>query len=185
MTQATAFDSPWSVAERVRTALWAVCSALFFRPTPKPLNPWRVALLRLFGAKVSGRPFVASSARIKFPWRLELRNRACIGPDADIYNLGGAVLRERATVAQQVMLCGGTHDFSTPRLPLIVGRIEIGADAFIGARAIVLPGRSIGPLALVGAGSVVTRDIPAGEVWAGNPARFLSKRSFSQGATIP
>ena len=35
---------------------------------------------------------------------------------------------------------------------------------------------SIGDYAIVGAGSIVTKDIPAGEVWAGNPARFIRKR---------
>jgi len=49
--------------------------------------------------------------------------------------------------------------------------VEIGFDAFIGARAIVM--RSVGEGAVVGAGSVVTRPVPAGETWAGNPARRL------------
>jgi galactoside O-acetyltransferase len=48
--------------------------------------------------------------------------------------------------------------------------------AFIGAGAIVMPGLIIGEGAVVGAGSVVTKDVPAGEVWAGNPAKFLRMR---------
>lgn len=45
----------------------------------------------------------------------------------------------------------------------------------IGANSTILPGITIGERAMVGAGSVVTRDIPAGEVWTGNPARFFKK----------
>lgn len=52
----------------------------------------------------------------------------------------------------------------------------ICSRAFIGAGAIILPGLTIGEAAVVGAGSVVTRDVPAGEVWVGNPARFYRLR---------
>ena len=46
----------------------------------------------------------------------------------------------------------------------------------IGAAAVILPGIVIGRNAMVGAGSVVTKNIPQGEVWIGNPARFYKKR---------
>lgn len=52
------------------------------------------------------------------------------------------------------------------------GRITIHDDSAIGANVIILPGVSIGPRALVGAGSVVRRDVPPNSVVVGNPARF-------------
>jgi len=54
-----------------------------------------------------------------------------------------------------------------------VAPVRIGHRVFIGARAVILPGVTIGDDAVVGAGSVVTRDVPAGTVAAGNPARVL------------
>ena len=47
--------------------------------------------------------------------------------------------------------------------------------ASIGAGSTILPGITIGENAMVGAGSVVTKSIPAGELWVGNPAKFLRK----------
>jgi maltose O-acetyltransferase len=51
--------------------------------------------------------------------------------------------------------------------------IAIGDDAWLGGGAIVLPGVTIGARAVVGAGSVVTRDVPADHRVAGNPARAI------------
>ena len=47
--------------------------------------------------------------------------------------------------------------------------------AFIGGDVIILKGVTIGEEAVIGMGSVVTKDVPAGEIWAGNPARFIEK----------
>lgn len=51
--------------------------------------------------------------------------------------------------------------------------VEIGSDVWVGGGAIVLPGVTIGPRAVIGAGSVVTRDIPADVFAAGNPCRVI------------
>ncbi|MDO6764799.1 DapH/DapD/GlmU-related protein [Agarivorans sp. 1_MG-2023] len=51
--------------------------------------------------------------------------------------------------------------------------IHIGNDVFIGAHCIILKGVLIGDRAIVGAGSVVTKNIPSGQIWAGNPAKRI------------
>lgn len=53
--------------------------------------------------------------------------------------------------------------------------IDIGENVWIGAQAVILPGVTIGADAIIGAGSIVTRDVPAGVTVAGNPARTLQK----------
>ena len=161
-------------------ALWGMVWLLLFRPTPKPLNPWRVFLLRLFGCRVTGQPFVSQSAVVKMPWLLTLEDRSCLGPQSEVYNLAPVVLRARSTVAQQAYLCCGTHDFTRTNLPLVVGAIEIGADVFVGARAFILPGVVIGEGAVVGACAVVTRDVTPWTIVAGNPARIVGERASEE-----
>ncbi len=51
--------------------------------------------------------------------------------------------------------------------------ITIGDNAWIGAKAIILKGANIGPRAIVAAGSVVTKPVPANSLFAGNPAEFI------------
>ena len=53
--------------------------------------------------------------------------------------------------------------------------IVIGDDVLIGTGCYILKGVHIGPRSIVGAGSVVTHDVPPDEIWAGNPARFIRK----------
>jgi maltose O-acetyltransferase len=58
-----------------------------------------------------------------------------------------------------------THEFGKP--------VEIGSDVWVGGAAIICPGVTIGSRAIIGAGSVVTRDIPAGVLAVGNPCRVV------------
>lgn len=185
LAQRDAYSSPWSLADRARFALWQLVRLLLFRPTPKFFSPWRVFLLRLFGARMKGRPFVSASARIRIPWHLEMHDRACLGEEAEVYNLGPVVLGARCTIAQHAYLCAGSHDLSSERLPLLVGPIRVGEDAFVGARALVLAGVRIGPGAVVGAGAVVTRDVPAWKIAAGNPCRVVKDRTFRREGGSP
>lgn len=51
--------------------------------------------------------------------------------------------------------------------------VNIGDDVFVGARSIICKGVSVGDRSIIAAGSVVVKDIPAGELWGGNPAKFI------------
>ena len=174
--QATAFDTPWTRREQIGMLLWEWCWLLLCAWTPKPLNSWRVFVLRRGGARLYGRPFIHQRARIQIPWKLTMHDRACLGDRANVYSLGEIEIGAGATVAQEVYLCSGTHDFADSALPLQTAPIRVGADAFIGVRAVILPGVAIGARAVVGAASVVTRDVPPNVFAAGNPCRVLRPR---------
>ena len=174
--QDSQFASPWTVDDRVLRVLWEVCWWLFCVWTPKPANPWRLFWLGVFNAKIHGTPFVHQRARIAIPWNLTLYDRACLGDRANAYSLGEIEIGARAVVAQEAYLSTGSHDFSDPALPLVVAKITVGEDAFVGARAFVLPGVTIGARAIVGACSVVTHDVPENVIAAGNPCRVLRPR---------
>jgi len=133
-------------------------------------------VLKTFGANLSGMPFIHSTTKIQIPWNLTMSHRACLGEGANAYSLGKIEIQEGATIAQEAYLCTGTHDFNDPSLQLITKPITIGENTFIGARAMILPGVSIGNQVIVGAMSVVSKDIPDHQVQAGNPAKKIGER---------
>ncbi len=182
--QASAYHSPHSPGRLATMFFWGIAWKLLCAWTPKPFNLWRLMVLRVFGARIYGRPFVHQSAHIHFPANLILQDRACLGEGTVAYTQGIIELRERSTVAQGAYLCTGTHDFSDPALPLVTAPIVVGEDAFVGARAFVLPGITIGAGGVVGAASVVTKDVSAWTIVAGNPARLLRSRPSQEYETV-
>lgn len=83
-------------------------------------------------------------------------------------------------IGPNVQIIGADHprDAEHRRKMLEFGRpVRIGANVWIGAGALILPGVTVGDDAIIGAGSVVTRDIAPGVTVAGNPARVLPRRA--------
>jgi len=111
--------------------------------------------------------------------RSQLGHGARIGPSVTI---GDDVL-----MGPDVVIMTTAHQFDDPATPirlqghLPVRAVTIGNDVWIGTRVVILPGITIGDGAVVGAGSIVTRDVPPLTIVAGNPARVLRRRGEPQG----
>lgn len=98
-------------------------------------------------------------------------NFNCVFLDCAAITIG-----ERAQIGPAVQLLAADHplDAAARKAGLENAKpIDVGADAWLGGGAIVLPGISIGENSVIGAGSVVTRPIPANVVAVGNPCRVL------------
>lgn len=67
------------------------------------------------------------------------------------------------------------HSFKEDMSAKKMAKVTIEHDVFIGAGCIILKGVTIGACSVVGAGSVVTKNVPSREIWAGNPAKFIRK----------
>ncbi len=105
-----------------------------------------------------------------------------IGQQAFLHAAGGLVLERAVGLGPGCVILTSEHEDPGAGRPFMEGplrfapvHIEAGAD--IGARAVILPGVRIGRGAVVGAGAVVTRDVPPLAVVAGVPARILRYRN--------
>lgn len=170
--------TPYPRREVLLRWLWALVQATFFRWSPRPLHGFRARLLRLFGADITApsEVVVFPSARITFPWKLTLAPRAMVGPGVILYNVATITLRRGANLSQSCHLCAGTHDFTRWSMPLVAEPIVIGENAWLGADVFVGPGVSVGELCVVGARSVVVRDLPPRKVCVGSPCRPIHDR---------
>jgi len=168
---------PYTLREYVGRYLWALLSPCY-RFSPRTWFGWRRFLLRQFGAKVGRNVHVYPSARIYIPWNIELGDDSSIGEWALIYNLGPVRIGAQSTISHRAHLCAGTHDYINPSLPLRRCAIDIGPKAWVAANAFIGPNVNIGEGAVVGASSVVVRDVAPWRVVAGNPAKTIKVREL-------
>ncbi|WP_235935088.1 DapH/DapD/GlmU-related protein [Candidatus Laterigemmans baculatus] len=135
-------------------------------------------MLRLFGARVGKNVNIHPSVQIFIPWAIEVGDWSAIGFDVLVYNLGPVRIGERVTISQRAHLCGGSHDHRDPTLPLLKSPITIGDDVWVCADAFIGPGVSLGSGAVVGARSVVVKDVESWTIAAGNPAILIGQREL-------
>jgi maltose O-acetyltransferase len=113
-------------------------------------------------------------------WEIEIGDNSSLGINCMIpYDL--KVGRD-VMMGPFVFIAGENHNFSSREIPMRLQGykkyppVRIGDDVWIGTRAIILPGITIGKGAIIGAGAVVTKDVPPYAICAGNPARVIRYR---------
>lgn len=122
--------------------------------------------------------------------------RLTIGDDFGISG-GGICVQTEVRIGHGVMMGANAFVADTDFHPLSTGSrrfnfdgirsrpVVIEDNVFIGMNSIILKGVTIGRNAVIGAGSVVTRDVPANEIWSGNPARFVRRLVPDESALTP
>lgn len=156
-------------------AWWLVQSTLF-RGSPQFLYGWRRWLLRRFGAKVGKGVVIRPTATFTYPWKISIGDWSWIGDHVVLYSLGDIRIGNHSVVSQRSYLCAGTHDASDPTFPILGPAIHVGNQCWLACDVFVGPGRRIGDGTVVGARSSVFRDLPAGVVANGNPAKPVKPR---------
>ena len=146
-----------------------------------PLNAVRVWALRRAGYQVGRHVYVGEELQITDdlapPQRRMYMGSGLAAPDQEPLSRGTLHIGDRVSIAQRVTIILSSYPnwsrLCTEVETVIDGKVEIQSDAWIGAGAIILPNVTVGEQAVVGAGSVVTRDVRPRTVVAGNPAKVL------------
>lgn len=176
--------SPHSLGNKLLRVLWGLVWMTLFRTSPRICFGWRRMLLRCFGAAIGRQARISPSVRIWAPWNLVVGEEASIAYDVDCYCVTSIRIGAHATVSQYAFLCAATHDVRDPRMRLRTAPITIADQAWVCAGAFIGPGVHLHEGAVAGARAVVTRDVPAWTIVAGNPARPLGRRELVQPGSL-
>lgn len=152
----------------------ADCLAALRRADAAPDEAGRMAVLRELLGHVGEGALVQPGLRCDYGAHVTLGDGAYLNWDCVLLDCAPITIGDRALLGPRVQLIAADHprDLETRRRGLeLTAPVTIGADAWIGAGVIVLPGRTVGEGAIVGAGAVVTRDVPPGATVTGVPAR--------------
>lgn len=161
--------------------LWYFLSLACFESGLLPLSAPKRFFLRLFGARIGKAVVIKPNVRIKYPWRLSIGDHSWIGQETWIDNLAYVTVGDHVCISQGVYFCTGSHDYRCSSFDLVTGKIEVLDGAWIGARATLLGGVSVGQSAVVAAGSVVTRNVQKWTLVGGVPAENIQDEVVSHG----
>lgn len=112
----------------------------------------------------------------KYNWLVFHKEKLQLGKHTDIGAFTLLDATEGIIIEEGVKIGSHCSIYSRTDIDQKAGTIIIGKNAGIGSHCVIMPGVIIGENAIIGAMSFVNKDIPANEVWAGCPARFLKKR---------
>ncbi len=112
---------------------------------------------------------------------IHIDDEANIGFNCEIFSANSVRVGKKVLMAAYCYLVGGTHTFNRTDIPMLYQEreargIEVGDHAWLGAHAVVFDGTTIGKECVIGAGSIVNRDIPDWQIAVGSPARVVKDR---------
>jgi maltose O-acetyltransferase len=163
-------SDPQLVAERRR------CRTLLQAFNAEPDEEERLALLRELLGRIGSGSFIQPPFACDYGSNVSIGDDVFINFNAVILDCAPVSIGDGTQIGPGVQLLAADHprDPQTRRDFLELARpISIGSNVWFGAAAMVLPGVSVGDDSIIGAGSVVTRDIPGGVLAVGNPCRVV------------
>lgn len=155
---------------------WYFINVLFFINPLNPSSRIKIALLRLFGAKIGKGVVIKPGVNVKYPWSLEVGNNTWIGENVWIDNLVKTTIGNNVCISQGAMLLCGNHNYKKQTFDLMVGEITIEDGAWVGAKSIVCPGVILHTHSMLGVLSVANHDLDAYFIYQGNPAKQVRER---------
>ena len=171
------FNNSWYRSRSLTVKiLWYAVNIIFFKASIPYPSGFKRNFLRLFGADVGKRVVIKPSVSIKYPWLLSIGDYTWIGERVVIDNLGFVLIEDNVCISQGAYLVSGSHDYRDPHFGLITREIKIKAGSWVGCQAILCPGAVMGHQSCLTAGSVLTGNLPANEIWQGNPAIYKRLR---------
>jgi putative colanic acid biosynthesis acetyltransferase WcaF len=128
---------------------WYIINSLFINSYCIPISSFKVALLRLFGAKVGNGVVIKPKVNIKYPWKLSIGDYSWIGEKVWIDNLDHVTIGKNCCLSQESMVLSGNHNYKKPSFDLIIKPIVLEDGSWMGAKSVVCPGVTLKENAII------------------------------------
>ena len=141
-----------------------------------PSHHTRRFVMRLGGAQIGPGSSIHMGSKFFSLKKLKIGTDTIVGNDVFLDGRDDLIIGDHVDIASEVLIYNSEHDISSADFVANQQKVEIKDYAFIGPRAIILPGVTIGKGAVVAAGAVVTKDVGDFEIVGGVPAKVIGER---------
>lgn len=143
-----------------------------------PSHLFRLLIYKMAGMEIGKGSRIHMGARFFYPANIKVGTGTIIGDNAFLDGRDKLTIGDHVDIASFVMIYNSEHDINSEDFQAISQPVTIGDYAFVGPRAIILPGVKIGKGAIIAAGAVVTKDISDFAIAGGVPAQVIGERKL-------
>jgi maltose O-acetyltransferase len=143
-----------------------------------PSHSFRRFFYRLAGVKIGRGSTIHTGARFYDPKNIVIGGDTIVGEKTVLDGRAAITIGNHVDIASEVMVYNSEHDINDENFAATDQPVVIKDYVFIGPRAIILPGVTIGEGAIVAAGCVVTKEVPPYAVVGGVPAKVIGERKL-------
>lgn len=141
-----------------------------------PIHTFRLLFYMAAGVKIGWGSYIHMGAQFFYPAGVQIGRGTIVGQNAFLDGRAPLKIGDYVDIASDVMIYNSEHDINSEDFKAVEAPVEIGDYVFIGPRAIILPGAHIRKGAVIAAGAVVTKDVPAFAIVGGVPAQIIGER---------
>lgn len=164
------------VIRRIITVFWEAVVMKLRWVGHIPSHHIRRFFYRLCGVKIGSGSTIHMWVNFYYPPNIRIGQDSIIGENAVLDGRAPLTIGDHVDIASEVMIYNAQHDINSENFEAKESEVTIGDYVFIGPRAIILPGVTIGKGAIVAAGAVVTKDVEDFKIVGGVPAREIGER---------
>ena len=145
-----------------------------------PFHTWRQFIYRSAGVQIGQGSAIHMWVNFYKPDNIEIGKDTIIGDHCFLDGRAKIKIGNHVDIASQVLIYNSEHDVHDPEFKAVQQPVKIEDYVFIGPRAVILPGVKIGRGAVIAAGAVVTKDVPANKIFGGVPAKEIGERKVKE-----
>ncbi|CAG7632668.1 acyltransferase [Paenibacillus allorhizosphaerae] len=132
---------------------------------------------KVYKIKIGNHSAVHMGQKLMTRGGIEISEHSVINRDCTLDGRGGLMIGNNVSISPEVMILTAEHEVNSSSFAGVLGKVVIQDYAWIGSRATILPGVTLGKGCVVAAGAVVTKDVPDYTIVGGIPAKTIGKRN--------